>query len=583
MNEPTWDLSSYFPSFESDERAIFVQQLESDLSGLQEKVASLDPISSANLNDWITGIEGYEHILVRFEHLRSYLGCLTSCDVTHEGYQHAEAALSRLGAEVTKVRIELLRGFRDASELERNALLSDPRMKGAEWFVHRIQEEAMHQMQAQQEALAAELAVDGIQAWGRLYSLLSGKMTFEMTFPDGKTERVSMARRRGLMADSNRDVRKEAFLRGNEAWAAQEDVMGAALNAMAGTRLTLNRHRGIEHFLDVPLFDSALDRKTLEAMNEGIEGSIAALHEALKQAAIGIGVERLDWFDLEAPMPSWSGVTFSWEEGIQTVGKAFARVYPEFAAYYESALERRWVDAASRPGRIPGAYCTGSRLKQEERIFINYSESLNDLMTLAHEFGHAWHSHLLEKSHRPLASSYPMTLAETASTFGESLFLEGLRQDPACDALLSAAIADVEANRLHSFLVNIPVRFAFEKAFYTERSAGEVSVRRLKELMVESQRKYYGETLGETDPYFWASKLHFFITDLSFYNFPYAFGYLLSRAMFFQFKKEGSGFLRKYEAFLINSGKMTCEEAAGEALGVNLKDPSFWAGAVSGK
>ncbi|CEF48975.1 unnamed protein product, partial [uncultured bacterium] len=167
------------------------------------------------------------------------------------------------------------------------------------------------------------------------------------------------------------------------------------------------------------------------------------------------------------------------------------------------------------------------------------------------------------------------------STFGEALFVEGVSRDPGCDPALAAALADIEANRLHSFLVNIPVRFAFEKAFYEERMQGEVPVSRLKELMEQAQRRFYGETLGVADPYFWASKLHFFITEISFYNFPYAFGFLLSRALFARFKREGAPFLKQYEAFLFNTGSMSCEDAASKALGVDLHDSKFWAEAVT--
>lgn len=582
MNDaaPTWDLTSYFPGFETQERIQFTAQLENDLQQLLLRARSGEPLTVDNIGEWSAIIQTYEEISIRFAHLGSYLNCLVSCDVANETYQLADAAHSKSGAELSKIRTELMRALRVASDGELKALLAHKSMQDCAWYVSRTQTESRRRMSAPEEALAADLGVDGISAWGRLYSTLSGKMSFQMTFPDGHEEVVPMARRRGLMADGDRRIRREAFERGNAVWKTHEDTMAAALNAISGTRLTLYRRRGIEHFLDEPLFDSAIDAKTLTALHSGIESSAESLHTTLKNASTGLGVEQLDWYDLEAPMPSWSELTYSWGEGAGLLEEALDRTYPAFAEYYRAALKKRWVEAEQRPGKLPGAYCTGSMLRKEERVYMTYTGSINDLMTLAHEFGHAWHSHLLEKVRRPLAASYPMTLAETASTFGECLFVEGLRQSTECNPKLLAALDDIETNRLHSFLVNIPVRFHFEKAFYEERANGEVPVSRLKELMEEAQRRYYGDTLGVVDPYFWASKLHFFITEVSFYNFPYAFGFLLSKALFRQFRTEGAKFLEKYEKFLVNSGSMSCEEAAAEALGVDLRDAGFWAQAV---
>jgi len=136
--------------------------------------------------------------------------------------------------------------------------------------------------------------------------------------------------------------------------------------------------------------------------------------------------------------------------------------------------------------------------------------------------------------------------------------------------------------RAHAYLVNIPMRYEFEKAFYEERAAGEAAVTRLGELMNEAQRRLYGDALlaDGTDPLFWASKMHFFITGVSFYNFPYVFGYLLSQALFARFKAEGQAFLPRYEAFLAATGSASCEEVARQTLGADLTTPEFWAEAI---
>jgi oligoendopeptidase F len=212
---------------------------------------------------------------------------------------------------------------------------------------------------------------------------------------------------------------------------------------------------------------------------------------------------------------------------------------------------------------------------------MTYNDSLGDVLTLAHESGHAFHGYLM-RDIRPYTRGYPMTLAETASTFGEQVLMNGLLDDPDVSDAQKAMILDVEVAHGAIYLLDIPVRYEFEKTFYEERKSGELSVSRLKELMVETQRRILGDVLepGGEDAYFWASKLHFYITGITFYNFPYTFGFLMSRGLYTMFKKEGSNFLRRYEEFLRLTGSDTAENVVRRTLGRDLQHPDFWSEAI---
>jgi oligoendopeptidase F len=212
---------------------------------------------------------------------------------------------------------------------------------------------------------------------------------------------------------------------------------------------------------------------------------------------------------------------------------------------------------------------------------MSFYGTVHDLVTLAHEVGHAWHSYILRPK-RSFAAHYPMTLAETASNFGEMILLNSLINDKNLSSGGKAYLVDQQMLRSHAYLINIPMRYHFEKAFYEERAKGELPVSRLRELMTQTQLQCYGDTLlaDGTDPMFWAYKMHFFLTDLSFYNFPYVFGYLLSQALYARFQAEGAAFLPRYEAFLADTGSATCEEVAYKTLGVDLADPAFWTRAI---
>ncbi|HWP58492.1 MAG TPA: M3 family oligoendopeptidase [Candidatus Acidoferrales bacterium] len=577
-----WDLASFFAEFNGAEMVSFKQRLARDIGALCEKAATLPPLSSENQDAWEEVFCAYEDIQRRLSHLGSYISCLASADSRNEAYLKESASLAVVRAEFSKIRVQLLRALKDCAA-ETFALFADrPRLRGAGHFLARLREDSRRSMDAEKENLAHELAVDGIQAWGRLYDRVSGKLEFDMEFPDGGRQRLPMSQRRSLLENPDRRIRKAAFDGGNAAWSSVEDVAAAALNAIAGARLTLNRHRGVSDFLEVALFQSAITRRTLDAMFEAVFANLELPRRICRLKARAMGRDRVAWYDLAAPLAVADQERIPWEQATAMVASCFARAYPRLGDFFREMVRRNWIEWEPRPGKRPGAFCTGSLLTNEARIFMTYDGSFGDAVTLAHESGHAYHGELM-RDLRPFARAYPMTLAETASTFAELVFLEGALRDAGAGDARQCFLLDMELGHAAVYLLDIPVRFAFEKALYEERGGGELGVSRLKELMVETQRRILGDALetGGEDPYFWASKLHFYITGTTFYNFPYTLGFLLSRALFSMFRKEGSAFLPKYENFLRLSGSDTVENVARQSLGRDLESAGFWSEAIA--
>lgn len=578
INPDRWSLESWFSAFGGSDYVEFKAALAAELEALKARAEVL----GADVAQIVQVIVASEALGDRLGHLSAYLGCLSAADANDEAVKADEAWMATLEAESAKLLAPLRAALAGLEEVAFATLLADPALKGAEHAVKRMREEGAHQMPASMEALAADLNVNGLHAWGRLYDTLSSKMVFEMTFPDGHTEEVPMARRRALMSEPDRRLREAAFHAGQKPWVDHADTLAAALNGISGTRLNLYTRRGLPHFLDTPLFDGAMSRASLDAMLDAIHAHVELPRRALRTAARLQGTPALHYFDLEAPQvaaPEEKPLT--WDDACNTVEHAFTTAYPALGAYFREMLRQSWIEAGPRPGKRPGAFCTGSRYKLEERVYMTWHGTVHDMVTLAHEAGHAWHSCVLRPA-RSFATNYPMTLAETASNFGEMILLDGLMSDPGITQETKAYLLDQEMLRAHAYLVNIPMRYEFEKAFYTQRAEGEVPVSRLSELMEGAQRTLYGDTLlpDGLDPMFWASKMHFFITGVSFYNFPYVFGYLLSQALFARFKAEGPAFLPRYEAFLSASGSATCEEVARQTLGADLTSPHFWSTAL---
>jgi len=580
-NTMDWDLTSYFPEFNGPEMIQFKQQLKDDINSIKERARKLSPLDNDNQQEWEQVFLDSEDLTTRYSHLRSYIGCVASADSMNEDHLREEAEMSVLGAEFSKLSSELLNSLKDSSDEVFKSFSEKPALRSASYYLGRLREESQKRMDQDNEILAADLGVDGIGAWGRLYNTVSSKLEFDMEYPNGTKARLPMSQRRSLMEKPDRDTRKAAFEGGNKAWEKIEDVTAAALNSIAGTRLTLNKHRVIDHFLDVALFQASITKKTLDAMLEAIYSEIEVPKNILRLKARTMNRDKIAWYDLGAPMDLEFEKKLDWDEAQNLVKNSFSASYPELGKFASNAFEKKWVDWSPREGKRPGGFCTGSLLTKESRIFMTYNETIGDVLTLAHEAGHAFHSYVM-RDIRPYSHFYPMTLAETASTFGEMLLTEGIMQNNTISDEEKTLMLDTEINHGAIYLMDIPVRFEFEKAFYEERQKGEVSVSRLKELMTMTQQKIFGDILEEDgeDPYFWASKLHFYITGVTFYNFPYTFGYLLSRGLFAMFKQEGKEFLPKYEKFLRLTGSDTAENVARKSIGEDLESPKFWAQSI---
>jgi len=578
----TWDLAPLFPSFDGREVGDFERSLAVDVAALAADARELSDLSDASEPEWVTVLVRYEGVLARLSHLSTFVGCAASAHASDTRFTLAEARLSGVRAELDKVASELRRGLRTSSDAARAKLCAHKDLEGAAYFVEKLAHESKTTMRPELEGLASDLGVDGLDAWSRLYDVVSSKLSFEMRWPDGRAARVPIAQRRSLMSDADRAVRQEAFVRGNEAWASVGDVTAAALNHLGGVRHTLNGRRGVSHFLDVAVRQSCISQRTLDVMLEAVAAGRALAQRGLLVKAKAMGLPAISWCDLEAPLPLASATRIPLELGVEKIRGAFGGRYEKLSRHFDTLLETRRIETEARADKRPGAFCAPSDLTGDAFVFMTYQGSLGDLSTLAHEVGHAFHFEMM-RGVRPFALHTPMTLAETASTFAEALLSEELLADPKLSIAERALLLGEVAGDAAAFLLDIPARFTFEKRFYEERRAGEVPVARLCELMTEAEREVFGASLarGEEDPWFWASKLHFYISDLTFYNFPYTFGFLLSRGMMALFAKEGPSFLPKYEAFLRSTGAGPAHEIAKKCIGEDLEGSAFWEGAIA--
>ena len=319
-----------------------------------------------------------------------------------------------------------------------------------------------------------------------------------------------------------------------------------------------------------------MSKATLDAMWDAISESKQPFLDFLKKKANILGKEKLCWQDVDAPitLENLEASSYTYDEACDFVIENFSTFGSKLTAFTKHALENRWVEAEDRANKRPGGYCTSLPEDEESRIFMTFTGSTSDVSTLAHELGHAFHSYVM-KDMPEINRKYAMNVAETASTFAETIINNATIKHASSDKekfmLLNAKLEGATA-----MFLNIHARFLFEDAFYTERAEGIVSEKRLNELMIEAQKKSYGDQLESYHPHFWCSKLHFFIDSPPFYNFPYTFGYLFSLGIYAEYLKHPEGFEEKYIALLRDTAVMNVEDLAMKHLGADLTDESFW-------
>ncbi len=578
-----WDLTSYFPEFDGEAYRVHRDALEAGLAALGEDATALGTISTENAPAWAALLVREEDLMKDYSHIASYVGCLSSDYAQNEGYKREQARMARIGAMYQKAMVPVVAAMRTVEDEAFEALTACESLSGARYSLERAREDAHRSMAPELEMLSADLGVDGISAWGRLYNDVAGNLDFEMRWPDGRTERVPMAQKRTLLDDPDAEVRAAAMAGSNRTWSGVENVAGACLNGISGTRLTLNRNRGVKSFLEIAMFQSGVSQETIELMWSVVARNREVAWRYLRRKAQLIGKPKLGMQDLMCPLPLATSRRFTWAEGTGRVLDAFGASYPALGEFAQMMLDERRVESEKRAGKRPGAFCTSSYKSCESRVFMTYGGSIGDVQTLAHELGHAFHNWVM-RDIRPFARSYPMTLAEAASTYAEEILSRSIIDDPQADDALKAELLNTNVGSAAIYMLDIHMRYIFEKALYTERADGELSVSRMKELMLEAQHESFGDTLAEDemDPLFWASKLHFYITSVTFYNFPYTFGYMLSQGIAARGRAEGPEFLARYEAFLRMTGSDTAENVAQRTLGIDLTSEGFWQETIDG-
>jgi len=573
---PHWDVSVVYPGLDSVE---FEEGFKKTIQEINDLVVLFDsheikeqtelPIVDSLVEIFDEVIARYNQVLDNVRTLRAYIHSYVT---TNSRNTLAQEKWSLFQPELVKLGILGTRFTAWVGALDVEALIDQSEQaRDHAYRLRKAKIQSMHLMSPPEEELAAEMELTGGSAWNKLY----GNFTSQLMVPlevKGELQELPMSAVRNLAYDPDRETRQKAYLAELEAWERSAVPIAAAINSIKGQVNNLVKRRKWGSALDITLFQNNIDRETLEAMMEAARESFPDFRRYLKAKAQALGLPALAWYDLFAPV-SGNGRKWTFNEAEVFIIEHFDSYSSKLSGLAKRAFKENWIDAEPRSGKQDGAFCMGLR-NGESRILSNFQPSFDGVGTLAHELGHAYHN--LNLANRTMLQRYtPMTLAETASIFCQTIILDAALKVSGEDdqfVILEGSLQDA-----CQVVVDISSRFIFEQAVFEKRKERELSVDEFNELMLDSQRQTYGEGL---DPellhsYMWAVKSHYYNPGLSYYNFPYMFGLLFGLGLYAHYLDDPQRFKVDYDDLLSSTGLGDAAELAGR-FGIELRELDFW-------
>ena len=581
---PRWDLSNVYPDLESQQFVAAVSDLRSQVESLdtfldEHKITrTMSNASSGRDGSQVTtAVNGYlnrMNVVLRLHStLNAYVASFVTTDSFNTTAKRLESELEILAVKIQKqgIRFEGWIGQR-ADRLPQVLAQGDP-AKAHAFFLKETVEQSRYMMSEAEESLAAELELSGGNAWSKLQGTVCSQLTVNFEL-DGGVRKMPITELQNLKYHHEEQIRRRAYEAEFLAWESVREPLAAALNGVKGTAVTLNKRRGRVDALHTALDQARIDRETLQTMLNAMLEGFPAFRRYLRSKAKRFGHDALPWWDIFAPVGS-SQRRYTWAEAEKFILTQFRSFSERLAVLAQRAFDHNWIDAEPRNGKRGGAFCMDVPGVDESRILCNFDGSLDQVSSVAHELGHTYHNEC-KVGKTILQTRTPMTLAETASTFCETIITEA--------ALAHASgpeeeLAILETSLIGStqVIVDITSRYLFEKEVFERREKAELSADDFCDIMVRSQKATYGEGLDERflNKYMWTWKVHYYMPDLSFYNFPYAFGLLFGTGLCAIYKETGPSFVSDYESLLASTGEVRPAELAGR-FGIDIRKTDFW-------
>lgn len=568
MNE-CWNLNPIYTGFDDP-------RFEEDLQALRRTVRDLEKLTQHLTGDSAALLKRGLTLQEQLQELAEKLLCYA------ELRQAACTTDAEAGSKIGKIMgvysdsaapVAAFEGWLAAIPDLDSLIASDSLFEEYRFILERKKLGSLHLLPGIGEKVMAKLKISGSNAWAELQQYLTS--TVKVTY---RGEEINLSAVRNLAYSAEAEVRKDAYEAELACYRAIEDSVAYALNSLKLETLNECELRGYESPLARTLEQSNMEKKTLDAMFAAIDQKLPMFRRYLKAKAHALGHENgLPWYDLFAPMGK-SSTRFTTQDARDYLVELFSHFDDELSGMVARAFDEEWIDFYPRSGKAGGAFCSGVSCIGQSRILTNFDGTLGDVVTLAHELGHAFHNQCIA-DHRPLNHDYSMPVAETASTFNECVVMNHAIAQAADDAeklnLIESQLQDVT-----QIIVDIYSRYRFEDAVLRRRKEEFMGAAELCRIMLQAQADSYGDGLDSAlrHPYMWLCKSHYY--GSTFYNFPYAFGGLFARGLYAKYAQEGASFVPIYKKLLHTTTVATAEDAA-KVAGIDLTDKEFWLSALA--
>lgn len=585
---PHWDLSNVYPGLDSPEFREGMAQLGRLLDAVDAHLESHQvgpggpvPATAEALADTAGGyLEGMNAMLRHSQTLRNFVWAEVS---TNSYNQQARRLLSEIDAILVRSQRQqvLFRGWLGTAAVERERFEAALALPGPahdhRFYLQEEAEQSRYMMSEAEETLSAELSLSGAKAWQNLQGVVASQLKVAFRRED-QVQELPITVLQNLRNDPDEEVRRQAYEVDVAAWERVREPLAACLNGVKGAVGTLDRRRGRDDSLHQSLDQERIDRQTLEAMLGAMRDSLPAFRRYFRRKASLLGKEALPWWDLYAPVGR-SAEKLTWQQVQDFILEQFASCSPELKAFGRRAFDERWIDAEPRDGKRGGAFCMAVPAVDESRVFCNFDGTLDGVMTLAHELGHAYHNEC-QAGKTMLQKQKPMTLAETASIMNETIVTNAMLARSS-DPREKLAILEAFLLNASQVIVDIYSRFLFEQEVFRRRAEAELSADDFCAIMLSAQRATYGDGLdgAHLHPYMWAWKPHYYIPVRSYYNYPYAFGLLFGLGLYRVYQERGEAFLPQYRQLLRESGEGSAADLAAR-FGIDITTRPFWEGSL---
>jgi len=579
---PRWDVSNVYPALDSEQFKKAFADLRAQIGAIDayilgHKIARAPANKPETATEVKSTIDEYLTLtnaaLRLYSTLHAYVGSYVSTDSYNTVAKRLESELETVGVRLQKQEV-FFKGWVGSMESLLPQVLAQGGVAQAHGFYLReTAQQSRFLMTDAEESLAADLELSGSNAWGKMQGTVCSQITVDFEL-EGKKQKLPITALQNLNTHPDPEIRRRAYEAELAAWEVVREPLAAALNGVKGSVNTLDKRRGRIDALHASLDTSRIDRETLNAMLAAMKESFPIFRRYLLAKAKLLGGEKLPWWDLFAPVGK-SERRFSWAETEKFLVTQFRSFSDRLAMLAQKAFDNHWIDAEPRNGKRGGAFCMNVPGVEESRILCNFDGSLEQVSTVAHELGHAFHNEC-QVGKTILQRITPMTLAETASIMNETIISNAVLS-AAANREEELAILETSLTGATQVVVDITSRLLFEKEVFERRVDAELSADDFCEIMLRCQKVTYGEALDERflHKYMWAWKIHYYLPSFSFYNYPYAFGLLFGTGLYSIYKERGRSFVKDYEALLASTGEATPAELA-ERFEIDIRKPDFW-------